>query len=384
MIIDQIRLKEIKDNYRSFIESCNVDNEFKLTTNSEKSPYALCFAIFGYQLLKDEKTINKNREKWIKLLLSNIKKYKENLRDDEIYFTKPYLQLLAFTLSSLKILNSIDNSEIVKHVEPIIKFDIEESLTRFGVADGIPGSGNMAMFHAILLIHLRDIIGHDVNESIDKWINFHLKSMNKFGFWGKSKNMTYLMFQNGYHQYEIFDYLKINNNFWNLAAQNINLLKDRDSRYAPYPGGGGCYDYDAIHILTSKKNQEDYIQSVTETAHSVCMSQNNDGGFSESSCIRPRNFKNLKKNLNHLYFCPSKNKYEVLKRIISIQRPIHNKIKTHWTEYSRDWYESDLWDSWFRLLLIARCDVANDPKKFSDWGFINYPGIGFHHKFQDD
>ena len=338
MIIDQIRLKEIKDNYRSFIESCNVDNEFKLTTNSEKSPYALCFAIFGYQLLKDEKTINKNREKWIKLLLSNIKKYKENLRDDEIYFTKPYLQLLAFTLSSLKILNSIDNSEIVKHVEPIIKFDIEESLTRFGVANGIPGSGNMAMFHAILLIHLRDIIGHDVNESIDKWINFHLKSMNKFGFWGKSKNMTYLMFQNGYHQYEIFDYLKINNNFWNLAAQNINLLKDRDSRYAPYPGGGGCYDYDAIHILTSKKNQEDYIQSVTETAHSVCMSQNNDGGFSESSCIRPRNFKNLKKNLNHLYFCPSKNKYEVLKRIISIQRPIHNKIKTHWTEYSRDWY----------------------------------------------
>ena len=88
--------------------------------------------------------------------------------------------------------------------------------------------------------------------------------------------------------------------------------------------------------------------------------------------------------MNHLYFCPNKNKYEVLKRIISIQRPLHNKIKTHWTEYSRHWYESDLWDSWFRLLLIARCDIANDPKKFSDWGFINYPGIGFHHQFQDD
>ena len=111
----------------------------------------MCFAIFGYQLLKDKKTINKNKEEWIKLLLSNINKYKENHINHEIYFTKPYLQLLTFTLSSLKILNSIDNSEIVKHVEPIIKFDIEESLTRFGVADGIPGSGNMAMFHAILL-----------------------------------------------------------------------------------------------------------------------------------------------------------------------------------------------------------------------------------------
>ena len=85
MTIDQIRLKEIKDDYRSFIESCNVDNEFKLTTNSEISPYALCFAIFGFQLLKDEKIINKNKEKLIKLLLSNIKEYKENLKNDELY-----------------------------------------------------------------------------------------------------------------------------------------------------------------------------------------------------------------------------------------------------------------------------------------------------------
>ena len=80
MTIDQIRLKEIKDDYRSFIESCNVENEFKLTTNSEISPYALCFAIFGYQLLKDKKTINKNKEEWIKLLLSNIKNIKKILK----------------------------------------------------------------------------------------------------------------------------------------------------------------------------------------------------------------------------------------------------------------------------------------------------------------
>ena len=41
------------------------------------------------------------------------------------------------------------------------------------------------MFHAILLIHLRDIIGDNVNDSINKWVDFHLKSMNKFGFLGK-------------------------------------------------------------------------------------------------------------------------------------------------------------------------------------------------------
>ena len=37
----------------------------------------LCFAIFGFQLLKDKKTINKNKEEWIKLLLSNIKNIKK-------------------------------------------------------------------------------------------------------------------------------------------------------------------------------------------------------------------------------------------------------------------------------------------------------------------
>ena len=52
MTIDQIRLKEIKDDYRSFIESCNVDNEFKLTTNSEISPYAFVFCNFWFSIIK--------------------------------------------------------------------------------------------------------------------------------------------------------------------------------------------------------------------------------------------------------------------------------------------------------------------------------------------
>jgi len=241
----------------------------------------------------------------------------------------------------------------------------------------------MAMFWAILLIHSRDILGFDTSRSIEEWIEFHIINMNKFGFWGNKRNMNYLMFQNGYHQYEVFDYLRINEDFWNLAAKNIDKLKDSDYQYAPYPGGGGCYDYDAIYILTSNNNKNDYLESVNKTVNSIIKSQNKDGGFCESHFIRPRNLKNILKNLNHFISSRNKNKLEVLKRIISIQRPVHNKIHTHWTNYSRDWNESDLWDSWFRLLLIARYDIAYDPKKFSEWGFINYPGIGFHHMFHD-
>lgn len=381
MMINSEKIEKVKSKYKSFIELCQDDEGYKLTPKSEVSPYALCFAIFGYHLIKDKKKIDENKEKWINQLISNINIYKKNIANEDIFFSKPYLQLLTFTLSSLKILNSIESSEMAKHVEPMMKLDIQKLLTKSGAAIGKPGSGNMTMFWAILLIHSRDVLDLNSNKKINQWIEFHIANMNKFGFWGNAKHMNYLMFQNGYHQYEIFDYLNIKGSFWNLAAKNIINLKDNNYRFAPYPGGGGCYDYDAIHILTSDQNIENYIDSVTRTADSIIKSQNDDGGFCESHFIRPRNYKNIFKNLNHFYFSPNQNKFEVLKRIVSIQRPQHNKIHTHWTKYSRDWNESDLWDSWFRLLLIARCDVVHNSEKFLDWGFINYPGIGFHHIF---
>ena len=69
---------------------------------------------------------------------------------------------------------------------------------------------------------------------------------------------------------------------------------------------------------------------------------------------------------------------ERLRQSVTLLRPKHNRIHTHWSQYSRRWNESDLWDSWFRMLTIARIDVALDPKKIVEWGFIDYPGIGFH------
>ena len=60
---------------------------------------------------------------------------------------------------------------------------------------------------------------------------------------------------------------------------------------------------------------------------------------------------------------------------LTLLRFKHNKIKTHWTKYSREWHESNLWDSWFRMLTIARIDNSISLSS-SNWGFINFPGIG--------
>ena len=63
---------------------------------------------------------------------------------------------------------------------------------------------------------------------------------------------------------------------------------------------------------------------------------------------------------------------------LALQRSKHNRIRTHWSHYSREWGESNLWDSWFRMATVARIQCSLDPAALSSWGFIDYPGIGHY------
>lgn len=69
---------------------------------------------------------------------------------------------------------------------------------------------------------------------------------------------------------------------------------------------------------------------------------------------------------------------ERLRYAATLKRPKHDRIHTHWSRYQRRWDESDLWDSWFRMLTLARIECAFDPARAAAWGFIDYPGIGWH------
>ena len=60
---------------------------------------------------------------------------------------------------------------------------------------------------------------------------------------------------------------------------------------APY-GGGGCYDFDAIKILTLyKSNNENTYDSLLRFAKKLTFEQNKDGGFSESYDFYPLRIK---------------------------------------------------------------------------------------------
>ena len=378
-----------RESYYDFILKSRINNyEFQITPNSEVTPFALCFALFGLNLIGKINLQKIDADICAHTLRSGLLAYRDKRPTlTDLRFDKPFLQLLTFTLSSLYLINKIRDMPLDDIIPQLLVNDIDEYLERIGSLRGVPQSGNLSMFMAILLIHARDYIGINTNPQMEQWVALHLNSMNQYGFWGNERGMSYLQFQNGYHQYEIFEYLDIDHPFTEVAAENISSLTDHQGHFAPYPGGGGCYDYDAVFIITStKKMVRDHHSLLKKTAKTILSEQNPDGGFGESHNVRPRSLKNIMASIHHLLFCNRKWEKAHLERLrywITLQRPKHNRIHNHWSIYSREWNESNLWDSWFRMLAIARIQCALNINNIKDWGFINYPGIGYHRALRD-
>ncbi len=368
--------------YSAFIESCSVDGvSVSLTQNADPSLYALCFKIFGLQLIKDTEKINLHKEQWDRMLRKGIQEFiKERSYYGTLNRDKPYLQLLTFTLSALEVLGTLKEDPLYDEIIYLLPDDIERELHECNVFNGYARTGNQAMFLGVLLIHARDYLGQDTQKMINIWTRLHIEKMNQFGFWGRVDTMSHLQFQNGYHQYEILEYLNADSVPWDKAVDAVAALADKDGHFAPYPGGGGCYDYDAVFLLTA--GGPDLIRRnaglLKKTAHSILSEQNDDGGFCESHYIRPRSYTNLKRTWNHVWSVRGRARVERIRHGLTLLRPKHDRIQTHWSQYSREWSESDLWDSWFRMLTVARIEVALDPTAIERWGFINYPGIGYH------
>jgi hypothetical protein len=293
---------------------------------------------------------------------------------------KDYLQLLTFSLSALAALNRLDADPLADHVIPVLSSDIDADLASARALDGAPRSGNQAMFLAILLVHARDRLGIDDRGQIARWRSLFLNGMNQFGFWGRANSISHLQFQNGYHIYEILEYLGGDVPRWSSTADGVASLADSDGHFAPYAGGSGCYDYDAVFLITgagdaSVKRHGDLL---IRTATSILREQNADGGFCESHRVRPRSFRNLVATCRHACSARGVARIERSRYGLSLLRRQHDRMQTQWSSYSREWSESDLWDSWFRMLTLARIEVALEPARASDWGFIDYPGIGYH------
>ena len=237
-ILNPVELDKARIRYRQFLNSTRKGEfDFALTPRAECTSYARCFAIFGYGLLRDD--LDRYACGLAQKMVQDLDSFKiirgevcRNLIND-----KPYMQLLTFTLSALSILGRLESNPLFNHIKDLMELKIDVELKKLGVFDGVPRSGNQALFLAIVLLYA-DIHGFNTGESVETWKNLHLNSINDFGFWGNKKSMSHLMFQNGYHQYEIFEYLETPGVPWSLAADNVAKLSDSQGHFAPYPGGG--------------------------------------------------------------------------------------------------------------------------------------------------
>jgi hypothetical protein len=375
-----MNLEHARSAYGGFIDKCRTArHEFRLTPKAEPSPYALCFGIFGLHLLKAEETIAEAAHQWDVSLRRGLDQVR-NARQASgaLHRDKDYLQLLTFTLSALSVLGTLRRDPLRDHVEPLLAPDLKQELTEAGSLRGLARSGNHAMFLAILLLHARDYLALPVQARLHEWVSLHRGAMNARGFWGARPFMSHLQFQNGYHQYEIFEYLQVHDVPWQRAAASVASLADPMGHFAPYPGGGGCYDYDAVFMLTADGTASRHRELLLRTAQSILAGQNADGGFAESHYVRPLTAGNLRRMLRHVVGAPKGARAERARLAAALLRPRHRRIHTHWSRYSRQWNESNLWDSWFRMLALARIEVAFDPAASSRWGFMSYPGIGYH------
>ena len=273
---------------------------------SEISPFARCFVIFNKSLTKQYNWLEERKQFLIKDLNIDLHiLYKEKVenkiewRDD-----KPFSTFL-FTLSSLNILNGKLTDQNLEILKKILDTDFKKNLEKKGVHRGTAKSGNHSMFFAIFNIYANNYLNIDRTKQIKDWLEFNSNTINSNGFWGKKVYMDYLQFQNGYHQYEIFEYLEFNKVSWNNAARKTLLMSDKLGHFAPWPGGGACYDYDAIFMLTSKFVNDFGQQNVLKkTLNSIIDEQNDDGGFCESKYMRRNVLIKFINMINHIIFQP--------------------------------------------------------------------------------
>jgi hypothetical protein len=359
---------------RQFLRTCrDHEGRFSLTRGDQASPYAFCFAVFIQKLVDDEKLDDFDRPSAKAYLEETLRGSRQNRMAAELRRNKPFMQQLCFTLTTFSMLGIRESSWLSDLILELAKDDVPAFLASTAVLDGKAQSGNLAMFQAVMLIHARDRLGADIGSRLDQWVELHLDRMNRNGFWGSGS--PYLQFQNGYHQYEIFEYLGVEIPRPETMADFVLALMDEDGHFAPYPGGGGCYDYDAT-FLVARFGNASQKERLKRTLDTVLREQNTDGGFCESRNVRPLTPPNLAKYLRHVMAGPRMGRPTRLRQCVSILSPKHSMIHTHWSPNPRGWNQSDLWDTYFRVLTIAQIDRALGLFHYS-WGTNSYPGIGY-------
>ena len=377
-------------NILTWVESLRVPGQnhcYRFTADSEDAIFCSCFALFILDLFREtDKFTDQQRQSWVSCIQSFHNQQTGYYEPGNYYIKdkeRSRYQLTCFCLSALGILNSVPLHPLSFVKQWQTPSDVREYLLERGCHKGLPGSGNKAMFQAVFLTYeyerTRD---PQLLKKIDAWFEFHDQHQNQNGFWGKDLRSHYLSgMQNGFHQLVLYFY-------WKRKVPNLKKIiditlncQDVAGFFAPTPGGEACYDYDAIHILTTAYNMIDYKRpqrkaSLAKAAKAIAGNQNPDGGFCQSKAKMENALDFMKQIPFCLYSRLPYLWYFRSKANISVLLKKRHRIHTGWTKDSRTWYESNLWDTWFRSLALAQISCILNDRDFTDFNFHKTTGLG--------
>jgi len=364
---------------------------FKDNENTDHNIFTCCFSLFILDLLKFTDNISLQT----KIITADyIKSHQDKdtglfYPDERRYdiFSKIPQQLTCFCLSALKILNEKPRYEIKILENFQNSSELISYLDMKGCKEGYSGSGNFALFIGVFLTHeLESQNNNNYQKLLDSWFEYHEYHQNRMtGFWGPK---PYFQFQNAYHQLELFNYH--NRQIPNIEKMVDNILFIQTSKGTFSPMGmGPCWNYDAANILANAYKNSNYrnkeiSNSLKKLRKIIIKNKGSDGGFSDLNQIGkfPQSLINYPIHLLDGGFNPKLWELrieETLKRVLlPFLKDKKNLSKSSWAAGYHKLNTSNLWDTWFSLLIIGIIEEVIFSE--SNYRYIDKIGIGFFKK----
>lgn len=334
-------------------------------TDESSSPFAACFLILALNEIgmnpRDVLDVNALFEEF-----ETLKDHQGIYRYESDGSIKSEFQLTCFILSVKDLLGySIDSYNVLKIFKEYGN-SVDQILDNFGVRKGLRGSGNSAMFFAILA-------QFDQNHTklIAQWFDYH-DSIDCI--WWTCNTDTYNHWQNGYHQLMVYNFYS--REVPKLKEKYKSVLKclNRDYSFSKWPGGDGCYDYDAVYILTMLESSipRDTLKGIcrhivecTDVAGGVQNRWIRDYGLVFGTII----------SLTCI-------KIDFFKRTVSLLKFIllnKGRQKLIWSNHPRYLGGTNLWETWFRLAALRKVYLllGYPEKKLKRFNPMKFNNIGY-------
>jgi len=373
---------------------------FKMSYSSDDTIFTSCFAAFVYELIGDMDRLEPARkQEWLDYILSYQDESTGLFTDPEIVSRNLHSghdtryvtwQLSTFCISAVRALGG--------NLRFPLRFLVDEGLrTPDGVRKMLEsfnwhsswGSGNLAMFLGIFLICDAEHRGQALDEEpgVKAFFDWHDNYQNpRTGFWGEGRLAEY---HNGlfgaYHQYLLYFYANRDLGCKQTIIDKILSFQNIDGMFAPQMGGGGCEDVDAVDTLVqlflrTGHRDPDVKKCLRHVYDAVCSLEAPEGGFIWG--VRKRYGPGMYvRNLFSFWRQPDLYQWVfVNRRFLREQQlnPVKPRHPQGWVSRPIPINESDLFSTWFRLLVIAYASMIIDtPYSKCDWRFLSAPGLGW-------